>query len=110
MKLTRKETAVLRQLAQEAWEQELSDALEALFEDFCRWTDHGMSAFDLTDRIHEFHQGLARDLYKRYTLLPPRAAVAYAIARGALGDACLEAELLAKLAPEIEAFRDQEAE
>jgi hypothetical protein len=43
-KPTRKETALLRQLAQEAWEAELTAELEELFETFCRWADKSMSA------------------------------------------------------------------
>jgi hypothetical protein len=45
IKLSKRETAALRELASEAWESELHDALEALFEDFCRWADDGYSSF-----------------------------------------------------------------
>lgn len=36
----------------------------------------GMSAFDLSDRIHEFHNGAPRALYGRYTALDPATAAA----------------------------------
>jgi hypothetical protein len=50
-KLTAKDDAQLRELAREAWEAELTGALEELFERFCEWTEDGMSAFDLTEQI-----------------------------------------------------------
>ena len=68
---TRKESSVLRQLAQEAWEAELTRELEELFETFCKWADKGVGAFDLSEQIHAFHNGVSRELYKRYTWLPP---------------------------------------
>ena len=72
---TRKEISLLRQLAQEAWEAELTRELEELFETFCKWADKGVSAFDLSDQIHEFHNGVSRELYNRYTGLPLQAAL-----------------------------------
>ncbi len=105
-KLTSKESATLRQLAGEAWERELSEALDELYETFGKWSDKGMSAFDLTDRIHEFHHGIARELYKHYTGVKPDTAVAGAIAKGVLGEAELNSELRAKLEPLIDVFRE----
>lgn len=106
-KLNSKQRAALRQLAGEAWERELTEALEALFETFCKWADKGMSAFELTDRIHAFHHGVARELYKHYTGVKPDTAVAVAIARGVLDEAVLDGELRGKLEPLIEAFRER---
>jgi hypothetical protein len=102
-KLSKLEIAALRELANEAWESELHDALEELFEDFCRWADDGYSSFELTERIHEFHDEISRELYKRYTGLPPLVAVARAIAVGAMDETALSSTLQEKLADEIEA-------
>ncbi len=105
IKLSKRETAALHELASEAWESELHDALEALFEDFCRWADDGYSSFELSERIHEFHDGASRELYKRHAGLPPFVAVARAIAEGTIDESALPPELLEKLADEIEALR-----
>lgn len=105
IKLSKRETATLRDLANEAWEAELHEALEGLFEDFCRWADNGSSSLEMVERIHEFHTGVARDLYKRYTSLPAPVAVARAIAIGAIDESMLPTELQDKLADEIEAHR-----
>jgi hypothetical protein len=107
-KITKSERARLRQLAQVAWEAELDDKLERLFEDFSRWADDGMSAFELSDKIHEFHNGASRELYGRYTGLDPATAVARAIAIGILHDGVLDETLRAKLFTQIEAFRSIE--
>lgn len=105
IKLSKSETAQLRELAAEAWETELRVALEALFEDFGRWADHEYSSFELSDRIHDFHDGLSRELYKRYAGLPPLVAVARAIAVGAMDEAALSPSLREKLKDEIDAMR-----
>ncbi len=104
-KITKSERALLRQLAQEAWEAELDDSLEQLFEEFSRWADNGMSAFELSDKIHEFHNGASRELYSRYTGLDPATVVARAIAMGVLEDVILGETLRVKLNDKIEFFR-----
>lgn len=107
-KYTRKEKSQLRQLAGEAWESELTGELEKLFESFCTWSDKGISAFDLSDQIHEFHNGVSRELYRRYTALSPESAVAMAVVLGILGEETIDPSLLEKLRPHIEAHRDWE--
>jgi hypothetical protein len=104
---TKHERASLRQFSHEAWETELTVELETLFEAFCQWADKGMSAFELSDRIHAFHNGASRDLYKRYTVPDPAAAVARAIAIGLIREEELDPSLGEELAPPIEFFRDQ---
>ena len=104
-KITKAERALLRRLAREAWEAELDEELEQLFEFFSRWADDGMSAFELSDKIHEFHNGASRELYGRYSGLDPTLSVARAIAKGILDDAVLGETLCAKLSTQIEAFR-----
>ena len=64
--LTKKQKAELRRLAGLAHERELSEALTNLESEFGRWRIGEISVFELNDRIHEFHHGLSRDLYKLY--------------------------------------------
>lgn len=110
VKITKSERALLRRLAEEAWGAELTEELERLFEDFCKWTDHGISVFDLSERIHEFHDGVSRELYSRYTNLDPDVTVARAIAKGLVGEDVLGDSLRTKLARQIEFFRSKEDE
>ena len=105
---TRKEKAILRQLASEAWESQLDSELDQLFESFCTWANKGISAFDLSDQIHAFHNGVSRELYKRYTSLPHEIAVARAVVLGLASEESIEPMLLEKLRPLIEAHHDWE--
>jgi hypothetical protein len=105
-KLSKRERALLRHLATRAWELELEEELTRLFEDFGKWADKGMSCFDLSDKIHEFHNGVSRELYGRYTGLEPAIAVSRAVALGILGESEVGTELLKKLEREIAVFRE----
>lgn len=102
---SKRERALLRRLAEEAWESELREPLTELFEDFGKWASDGMSAFDLSDRIHQFHHGISRELYVRYTTLGPDMLVSRAVALGLLDASALDERLLDKLAPHVEVSR-----
>ena len=106
-RFTKRERAQLRELAGTAWEAELEAELEELFEAFLKWADDGMDAFDLSERIHQFHNGISRELYGRYTTLDPEITVPRAVALGILGEGELGEALLEKLSPHIEAYRKQ---
>ncbi len=108
-KLTKGERAILAGLALEAYNAELTDLLTELYEDFCKWGGDGMSAIDLTDRIHAFHDGPSRTLYKRFNSLKPHEVVAREIASGRMDAADLPECLLEKLQPLIEALRSAES-
>lgn len=110
MKFSRKEGARLRELAGEAWQAELDEALLELHEDFGKWAEDGLSAFDLAERIHAFHDGISRELYKRYSLQKPSTAVAFALARGVLGAESVDPELMEKLRPLIPTLTDDNGE
>jgi hypothetical protein len=83
----------------------LTDALDELFERFCIWADDGVSATDLSEEIHKFHNGISRELYKIYAMLQPHMAVARAIAKGFFSDESLDPSLCEKLQPLIEGHR-----
>jgi hypothetical protein len=106
LELTRKEKALLRQLAGQAWESEMNRELETLFKAFGRWANKEENAFELSDRIHEFHNGVSRDLYSRYTGSNPLPVVCAAIAAGILSEESLGPSLRKKIGPVIQAFRE----
>ena len=101
----KKDMKELRRLADAAYERELVDELAKLEEQFRRWRSKEMSAFELSDRIHEFHDGAARDLWKIYTFGKPPAAVARAIANGLIAESALSPKLLAQLEGAIAFYR-----
>lgn len=57
----------LRQMAGIAYERELTTASEALLQEFQRWENKEIDVFELNDRIYEFHHGISRELYNRYS-------------------------------------------
>jgi hypothetical protein len=76
----------LRRLAAVAHERELGTTLAALQVQFQEWHAGKLDVHGLSDAIHQFHNGVARDLYVTYTRLEPRVAVAQAVARKILRD------------------------
>lgn len=88
----------IRQLADQAYEIELARELAALQDELGRWQRGEITAFDVSEAIHRFHDGRARDLYTTYTSRHPKAAVAYAIQRGILDQATITPDVLEELA------------
>lgn len=84
----------VRALARLAYERELANALAALEAEFTHWRAGRLDAFDLSDRVHAFHDGTARDLYKLYVLGEPELVVARALERGLVSEAEADAEVL----------------
>lgn len=103
-RFSKRERAFLRELASEAHHYELGEALTNLYEEFCKWGGDGMSAFDLNEKIHEFHNGISRDLYKTYVLGNPEVAVAIGISRKTINPDQLDEGLREKIALIVDTF------
>lgn len=97
MKLSKKEKRELRELVGECYEEHLTDLLENLYEDFQKWGGKHINAFELTDRIHEFHNKQSRELYNMYVLSPPEIAIIYALRNNLISKAGIKEDLLNKL-------------
>ncbi len=72
---TKSEGKKIRQLAGLAWERELRDELRKIAAAIEEMENGRVSTFDVTDRIHKFHNGASRDLYKQYSNSFPWLAV-----------------------------------
>ena len=99
----------LRQLADRAYEIELGRELAALRSEFDRWHRGEITAFDVSEAIHRFHQGPARELYVTYTSGHPKAAVAYAIQNGILDRTQIASDVLAALAGALSLYEASES-
>jgi hypothetical protein len=83
--LTKSQRKHIRSLAQRAYEKELSQALNSLHERFQKWHANEISPWDLSEDIHKYHDGTARDLYKFYEMTRNfEFSVAHAVANGVL--------------------------
>lgn len=57
----------LAELVTAAHETALRRELAKLDEHFERWRRSEIDSFDLSERIHQFHEGPAREIYKEFT-------------------------------------------
>ncbi len=102
---TRAERRTLRELAGVAGDRELGAELARLEASFRAWRAGQISPSALSDRIHAFHHGPARDLYVLYTRVPPETLVARAVASAILREDEIPPDLVARLARQIAAYR-----
>ena len=82
--LTKKQRKHIWELASVSYERELAAALDKLLAAFQKWKQGGMSPFDISEGIHQYHNGTARNLYKQYATGDPDMAVMFALAKGIL--------------------------
>jgi hypothetical protein len=102
---------LIRGYAARAYEAELGQALGKLETQFSCWRSGQISAFELSDHIHTFHQGLARELWSRYNARIDDTLIAHAIVTGLLPRETIPAALLEALQPILAFYeREQEAE
>jgi hypothetical protein len=104
---SKKQRRELRDLQGLAWERELEDALRSLRNDFETWARGDISAFELSDRIHKFHNGRSRELFNMYSGSLDNWWVGHTIARGVIEETELSDDLLDVLKEEIATFRER---
>ena len=96
----------IRELAAVAHERKPAVALGELEGDFARWRQGSIDAFEVSDRIHRFHDGVSRELWKQYSSgATLDSQVAHDIASGAITEEEAGAEVVAALQPRIEMYR-----
>ena len=98
----------LRQLAEEAYRRELDAELAKLAHQFERWRRSEINPWELSDQIHEFHNGVNRRLYVQYRNEKPRFAVANAVARGVLRRQEVSAQILKEIDGLLQVLGDEE--
>ena len=74
----------MRELAQLAYERDLSRSIEDLQERMKAWEAGKMTVWDLEQDIHIFHNKTARYLYKSYAMTDSIIAVALVVAKGVI--------------------------
>jgi len=96
---------LVRKCAAIAHDRELGQALRDLEVQFGRWRNDEISAAELNDMIHQFHDGASRDIWRTYATNRHEAALGFAVATGILRKEELPAELLQHLAGVIEFYQ-----
>jgi hypothetical protein len=95
---------LVREWAAVAHERELGQALLGLRSHFDEWQRGEIAAVDLSDLIHQFHQGASREIWKRYATNHLEPAIGSAVAAGILRREELPEELLRHVAGLIEFY------
>ncbi len=102
---TKSQMRQLRRLADLAYDRELSTALNELEAEFARWHAGEIVPLELSDLIHRFHDGIARDLWKEHTHVRPPQIVARAVATAVLAESDVGPALMPLLKMSIEFYR-----
>lgn len=97
----------LRILQGVAWERQLEDALRELHSDFETWDRGEISGFELSDRVHNFHNGRSRELYNMYSGSLDHFLIELDVARGIIDEAELSDDLLDLLKDQIARWRER---
>jgi len=81
----------IRKLEGVAYEREMADAVSKLQAEFERWRQGEMDVFELNERIHKFHDGISRELYKKYAMAG--SAVEWVVASAVVNGIVKESEV-----------------
>jgi hypothetical protein len=101
---------LLREYAGAAHEEELRRALLTVSEAFGQWARRELGSGELSEIIHRFHQGPARELWVRYNASHLEMPVAFAITTGVLAREMIPAELLEHLAGALRFYEEVQAD
>lgn len=100
---------LLREYAAAAHEEELRRALVPVSEAFQRWERGELGSGELSEILHQFHQGPARELWGRYNTPHLEMAVAFAITTGLLVRDTIPGELLEHLVGAMRFYEGERA-
>ena len=104
---TKRLKKLLREYHSRARTEELRRALNGLAGDFEAWKSGEIDSDELSDRIHRFHDGTSREIFKSYNLGRLEPVLARAIGEGILAKSNVTSELLKYLAGMIELYEKE---
>lgn len=107
-RLTKDQKRQAREVVALAREAELTAALSELEVLFADWRKGRIDAYQLSDAIHQFHDGESRDLFSMYRSLPVEGLAARAIAQELVPPEKIPRELRRALGSRIEHWRRRE--
>ena len=104
---SKKMKKLLRQHAGRAWEAETAAALRALSLKFDEWKNGRLSSADLHDAIHQYHDGVGREIWNRFATNKAELPIAHAVSEGFVTKESLPPEVLEHIGPLLEFFQNQ---
>jgi hypothetical protein len=105
--LSKKLKSQIREHANRAWEAEMRAALGSLSAKFEEWRAGTMSTADLDAAIHEYHNGIAREIWNRFSTNDKRIALAHAVAVGLIAKDSLPVEVVEQIKVATAYFEEQ---
>lgn len=109
-KISKRTKKLLREQVGRAWEAEMAAALTALGQKFDRWRAGDLSTDELAEAVHRYHEGKAREIWKRYNMGDPAMRVAAAVTHGVLKPEELPDAVREQIAPWLEMARSLTSE
>ena len=103
--LSKTQKREVRRLSGIAYEKELSMAAGELQSQFERWRRGEFDVFVLNEHVHKFHDGISRELYKRYAMGDADWSLASAIGRDILKESEVDPAIVAILRNVIDMAR-----
>ena len=101
----------LDQLRDIAHERELKRELTELYQDFQKWRNKEINGFELNGRIHKYHQGPSREVWKIYNYMDLGMSVSRAVALEFLKKEDIQEDILEIIDTRIDFFSgDDESE
>ncbi len=85
-------------------------ALGKLAAKFGEWESGGLSSADLHAAIHEYHDGIGREIWKRFATNNPAVSLAHAVAAGFVTKESLPGDVQDPIAGMVEFFLEGERE
>jgi len=79
--LSKKQRKHVREIAGVAYERAMAAALDKLLTVFQKWKQGKMTPFELDEKLHQYHNGTARELYNQYATGDPDMAVIFALTK-----------------------------
>ena len=103
--LSKKIRKELRVLCDRAYKSQLDHELSILAKSFNDWENKKIDCFELSNKIHQFHDGSARDLWKRYNYSKDYLyLVAVAIVEGHIKESEVSEEALKELRNIVDSY------
>jgi hypothetical protein len=101
-KVSKKLNKLLREQRDRAWEAENRMALGALADQFDEWREGKLATDELDHAVHQYHDGIGREIWKRYALGDPGLALARAVLVGIIDRESLPPEVLEHVSPLVQ--------
>lgn len=98
-RVSKKPSRLLREHRDRAWEAENRIALGALANKVDQWREGKLTTDELDHAVHKYHDGIGREIWKRYAMGEPELALARAILVGVIERDSLPPEVLEHISP-----------